>query len=187
MMTVNQVVASAIEDALEIYGGIENVLKEHREQRWTKHLKVFNHFTESEMESLLNEGYKVRHLTPEEVLRRKYNELSDYHDVDRAMKDTFRYVLDTLNVKIEGINSNATEKTDDDYLINDIESLKEFARVCHETNTRAAVMLDFSNEDSIYKYSVIVDDNRVFTFNGSSSMRADNVAQKINEFVDLLK
>lgn len=105
MMTVNQVVAAAIEDALEIYGGRENVLKEHREKSWSKNLSVLIDFTESEMESLLNEGYEISLISPEEVLLRKYNELSDYHDLDRAMKDTFRYVLDTLNVKIEGINS----------------------------------------------------------------------------------
>ena len=103
MNKVNQEVSGAMENAIELYGK-ENVLKEHQQNTWTKNLSVLNDFTDSEMESFLNDGYEVFLIPPEDILRRKYEELSDYEEVDRAMRETFRYVLNTLNIKVEGIN-----------------------------------------------------------------------------------
>lgn len=48
-------------------------------------------------------GYEVE-LTPEEIIKEKYEELLDYEPIDRACKDSFRFVLDTLSIKIEGVN-----------------------------------------------------------------------------------
>lgn len=55
------------------------------------------------MNALVN-GYTVEK-SPEEIIREKYGELSDYAPVDRACKDGFRFVLDKLGIKIEGVNA----------------------------------------------------------------------------------
>lgn len=52
---------------------------------------------------LISYGHEVVK-TPEEIIKEKYEELFDYEPLDRACKDTFRFVLDTLNIKIKGVN-----------------------------------------------------------------------------------
>lgn len=52
---------------------------------------------------LLAYGHEVER-KPEDILRDKYEELFDYEPIDRACKDSFRFVLDTLGIKIKGIN-----------------------------------------------------------------------------------
>lgn len=55
------------------------------------------------MQALVN-GYTVEK-TPEDIIKEKYEELSDYEPIDRACKDSFRFVLDKLGIKIEGVNA----------------------------------------------------------------------------------
>lgn len=105
MQKINQEVAGAIEYAIELYRGKDEVLNMHKREVWTKNLSVLNDFSESEMENLLTEGYEVIQIPVDEIILRKFNEFSDYDgDVERAIRQTFVYVLDTLNIQIEGVN-----------------------------------------------------------------------------------
>lgn len=69
-----------------------------------RHGIIMRELTKEEALSAIFYGYEIEK-TPEEIIKEKYDELSDYEPIDRACMDSFRFVLDTLGIKIEGVNA----------------------------------------------------------------------------------
>ena len=118
-VTVSKEVAEAIETLRSNVGGhnlneygIITYLDNDAQRRAYPELNVLysyylsgsaNGYPVDLMKALIN-GYEVEK-TPEEIIKENYEELCDYDDLDRACKDSFRFVLDTLGIKIEGVNA----------------------------------------------------------------------------------
>lgn len=111
---VTKEVAEAIEylrESYEEYRDDSNFIKSHvmcvtsvSEARWGRNVMVLNDVDIVTFAKIVLIGYEVEK-TPEEIIKEKYEELSDYEPLDRACKDSFRFVLDTLGIHIEGVNA----------------------------------------------------------------------------------
>jgi hypothetical protein len=108
---VSREVAEAIEYLLnhEHYGYTkEKLLLTHAEmERFPKRTwadnSALNNVELLDLAAMIVNGYEVEQ-TPEEIIKEKYEELFDYEPIDRACKDSFRFILDTLGIKIKGVN-----------------------------------------------------------------------------------
>ena len=106
-VTVSKEVAEAIEVLRKVGKTDEEIARvlANPNDRWlTAELQALNEAPLVDVIKALFIGYEVEK-TPEEIIRAGYEELCDYEPIDRACKDSVRFVLDTLGISIKGVNA----------------------------------------------------------------------------------
>lgn len=109
---ITKSLAKAIEGALDECGSIDGVLANH-DYDWIEECTPLNELNHHQLAIILINGYEVEQ-TPEDKIKEYYKYITDELEVAtmdgenwnvlRNTKDTIKFVLDTLNIKIDGIN-----------------------------------------------------------------------------------
>lgn len=111
---VSSEMAKAIEGALDEYGSDPNQVLENHRYDWISECVPLNSLNHLELAEILLKGYEVEQ-KPEELLREKIIHLrfncvaapisSSVYKKSQAEMNGIIFALNTLNIKIEGVNA----------------------------------------------------------------------------------